>query len=379
MSAPRFDVTIHGPLAAPLYVNGAGGASGGAELQTFHLARALADRGLRVCHVVKDTPGLPDRSHGVELVRQPIEHSQTVPQYTRAVLGALRRADAHVYVQRTSGFETGAVGLSARARGRRFVFASSSTLDTSGGGTDVSLRNRWGRQVGLSLANAIVVQSGEQRDQLPQKLAAKARVIRSFASVPSALPEGEREAFLWIGGLIDYKDPDAFVALAERLPEARFWMVATVREGHESTAKRVEAAAARTPNLEVISPRPRSELLELYERSVALVNTSLFEGFPNTFLEAWAHGAPALSLRVDPDSMIEGHELGHCAHGSLDELADHARTLWSERGDWCARRSALREHVVRTHGAAAVADDWVSLLRDMTGSGPALQLEKAPA
>ena len=44
MSAPRFDVTIHAPLAAPLYVEGEAGGSGGAELQTFHLARTLLAR-----------------------------------------------------------------------------------------------------------------------------------------------------------------------------------------------------------------------------------------------------------------------------------------------------------------------------------------------
>jgi glycosyltransferase involved in cell wall biosynthesis len=385
MSAPRFDVTIHGPLAAPLYACGDAGASGGAELQTFHLACALADRGLRVCHVVKDGPGMPERSHGVELVRQPIEHDQTVVGYTRELHRALRRADAHLFIQRTGGYETGAVATSAKAHRRRFVFAASSTLDTSGSGTDVSRVHRAARRAGLRLADAIVVQTSEQLEQLPRTLAPKARVIRSFARMPESLPAAEREAFLWIGGLVDYKDPEAFVALAERLPDARFWMVGTRRDGQDPLADRVQAAAERLPNLELLPARPRAELLALYERAVALVNTSRFEGFPNTFLEAWGHGVPAISLRLDPDSMIERHDLGSCAHGSAEEFADQARRLWAERHNGDARRAALRQHVASVHGSDAVAGGWLSLVHDLVGdrlsprSRPRPRPRKAPA
>ena len=53
---PEADVAVYAPLAAALYVEG-GGHTGGAEIQSFHLAHALAAQGLRVRHVVEPAPG----------------------------------------------------------------------------------------------------------------------------------------------------------------------------------------------------------------------------------------------------------------------------------------------------------------------------------
>ena len=40
-------------------------------------------------------------------------------------------------------------------------------------------------------------------------------------------------------------------------------------------------------------------------KSKILINTSSFEGFPNTFVQAWANGVPVISLKVDPDNIIK--------------------------------------------------------------------------
>ena len=49
-------------------------------------------------------------------------------------------------------------------------------------------------------------------------------LIRSIAE-PASQRDHAPEAFLWIGRLVWYKRPPAFVELARALPEAKFWMV----------------------------------------------------------------------------------------------------------------------------------------------------------
>ncbi|MCA1656367.1 MAG: glycosyltransferase, partial [Actinobacteria bacterium] len=117
-------------------------------------------------------------------------------------------------------------------------------------------------------------------------------------------------------------------------------------------------------NVCLAPPRPRDELIALYARAVAVVNTSGFEGFPNTFMEAWACGVPVLSLSVDPDGVIERHGLGGVAHGSLERLAELGRSYWMRRGGLEAG-AAGKEYIRRAHDPRRIGDAWLDLVRGL--------------
>ena len=50
-------------------------------------------------------------------------------------------------------------------------------------------------------------------------------------------------------------------------------------------------------------------MADLYRNASILCCTSLYEGFPNVFLEAWSCGIPIVST-FDPDNLIERKGLG---------------------------------------------------------------------
>jgi glycosyltransferase involved in cell wall biosynthesis len=334
-----------------------------------HLTSQLSDRGLRVCHIVFDYPAMQERN-GIRLVRQSAERYQKKwVSYPPVLWRALDEADARVYIQRGAGFETGVIAAYTRAHARRFVFSSSSMIDFQAAPDIPSPSARYAYRLGLRHADALVVQTDEQKRVAPGTDASRLSVIRSFCDLPPEPARRERDAFLWIGGLIDYKQPLAYLTLAERLPQARFRMVVHDRgERWAGLATEVRARAAKMPNVEIVEHMSRDRLLPLYERSLAVVNTSLLEGFPNTFMEAWARGTPVLSLHVDPDATIETYGLGRAGGGSLDRIVDAAASLWQRRDSIEDLAATARAYIAEVHDPVRIATQWAQLIERLSSS-----------
>lgn len=365
--SPRYDVALFAWRATPLYTDPPGPSPGGAEVQVRYLARALASCGMRVCHIVADAPNLPSQVDGVDLVRLEDPRPQdSKAQRSRQVLASLREADASVYVERSAGSFAGLVALYARLRRRSYVLSSSWDGDLTqpiipGRVAQASFR------LGVRLADTIVMQT---QDQMRAASALVDRPLTLIRSIAEQFPDAgaSRRAFLWIGRAVDYKDPLAYLDLADRVPEARFWMVADTRaDADPGLSAEIRRRAEASANLELLPVRPREQLGELYDQAVAVVNTSTVEGFPNTFMEGWARGTPALSLRLDPDRIISRHGLGACAGGSMDVLARAAAEAWESGGDR-GQSERARTYIASEHAAEVIGAQWRELITRIRAS-----------
>src|SRR5262249_5392309 len=159
-----------------------------------------------------------------------------------------------VYIQVCAGFETGLVGTWARVHGRRFVFSSSSDADFiktgdpsrgTGGGLELR-RIMLQYRLGILMADRVVVQTQTQRDVARRRFGIHSLVIPSLAALPQRSSVA-RDAFLWVGGIVDVKDPLAYVELARLVPEARFLMVGTERPTGRDLADRLRSEPADVP------------------------------------------------------------------------------------------------------------------------------------
>ncbi len=360
-----YDVAFYMPSLGPLLLQNTS-ADGGAETQIWLLARGLARRGYAVCVIVIDiAPGLPREFDGVDVILRPPWQGGRGIRGQVAELIVLWRVlaplDARVIVQRAAGLWTGLVALIARIRGRRFVFSSAHLADFEFSALASTAKEVRLFDLGLRLATPVIVQTDEQAVRCIEKFHRTPVVVRSIAE-PAVPRPRTPQAFLWIGRLIDYKRPEAFLELARSLPEARFWLVGIPSADHPGIAADLEHQARDVENLELLPPRPRTQLLELYHQGAAIVNTADFEGMPNIFLEGWSRGIPTLALSHDPDGVIEANGLGGFAHGSQEELIRLARSLWSNRHDQAALSARCRAYVQREHSASAVLTQWIAAL-----------------
>jgi glycosyltransferase involved in cell wall biosynthesis len=376
MSRPKFDLAIYMPLAAEHYRR-SGPTGGGAELQTVLLARALAARGLRIAHIVWpiEDPSPPEPGMPAVVERAPPRGGpRAVSGATEAlsIWRSLRDADASSYLFRTGRSRLIVGALFCQAHRRKLIYAGAHDLDFTFDGAPGTNGSPF--RSALRRTDAIVTQTQHQLE-LARAALGNDRLVTMIPSFvePVSPAEHEPEAFIWIGRLAPYKQPLEYVRLAEALPERRFRMV--FMQGQQpapAVVAELRAAGERLPNLELLGRVTRGRVLELIERSFAVVSTSTHEGMPNVFLEAWARAVPVLSLQCDPGGQIERHNAGLVAGGSHAELVRSADSVSQDRTLRDQLGANGRRYVNGTHNPELVADQWMRVLerlRETSGSG----------
>jgi glycosyltransferase involved in cell wall biosynthesis len=97
----------------------------------------------------------------------------------------------------------------------------------------------------------------------------------------------------------------------------------------EETYKYVEKLK-NLPNVEFVGTVSRNEILDFFSKASFLLNTSRYEGFSNTFLEAMATGTPILTTAaVNPDGIIDRFALGY-VYESPENLQEILRQVSSD-------------------------------------------------
>ena len=164
----------------------------------------------------------------------------------------------------------------------------------------------------------------------------------------------------WAARIVPIKRPDIVVELAHRLPEVTFVMAGGGdRDGLYGD---ILEQSRSLSNLELLGHVPIDEIDRHFAAADLFLNTSDAEGFPNTFLQAWAQGTPVCSLRVDPDQILQQTGIGLVADGSVDrlveailEIAEYPRYR-EELGD----RS--RQYLETHHSVRAITDRYERVL-----------------
>lgn len=115
---------------------------------------------------------------------------------------------------------------------------------------------------------------------------------------------------LWVGSVKPWKRPELFFELCKRCADlnAQFVMIGQVYS--PASEQLLNKALEESPNFEYAGFVPPERIREYYRKAHVFVSTSLAEGFPNTFTEAWMFGVPVLSLDVNPNNMLTRDGLG---------------------------------------------------------------------
>lgn len=210
-------------------------------------------------------------------------------------------------------------------------------------------------QASIASADQIFVQSVTQQRLLKQRFGRDATIIRNpmprfhptpavFASIDSR-SEFQGPYVLWIGRADrTQKLPLLGLDVARLVPEVRFVFVVNPTDPDVFDA----VLSTKPSNVIVIERLSPEEADVAIGRSTILINTSSFEGFPNTFLQAARQSVPIVSLSVDPDEFLTTGGCGICATGDISRMASAIRTLWNDESTRTAI-GAKSSHYVTQH------------------------------
>jgi glycosyltransferase involved in cell wall biosynthesis len=281
---------------------------------------------------------------------------------------ALRTIRPDVIYQRVACGYTGIAAYYAQRHGACLIWHVAHDTDlmpsaTLGGRNPVRhFLERRSIEYGLRHADHVVVQTEQQARLLQENYQRTAdAVIPNFHPQPLDLIDKSGPLLVvWVANLKPWKQPEAFVRLAadlSDLKEVRFIMIGTAGVGDRKWNEDVMARIRASPNIDYLGERNQSEVNECLARAHVFVNTSVYEGFPNTFIQAWMREVPVASLHVDPDGVLEREKIGLRA-GTVERLAEFVRLLITNpqmRFEYAlrARAYAVRQHSMRNADALA--------------------------
>jgi len=314
---------------------------GGSEYQAYLLAEEAVQKGHEV-HYVYISTGKPF-TKTLDIHLHPIREKKLTKRlgsnkflYYFSIMRKLREIEPDVIYQRTGLPMLGIVARYANMHQCKVIWhiaCQNNVVRKQSGTWRHRLFNHLDQKMfeyGVRNATYIVGQANYQAVLLKENYGRECNlVVGNFHPAPREEIEKSGEIqVVWIANLKPMKNPDIFIRLAEEfqtVPKVRFIMIG--REGNGRWYAEVQKRMANLDNFEYLREQPIEQVNKVLAKSHVFVNTSDFEGFPNTFVQAWMRKVPVVSLHVDPDNVLVREEIGFHSRTYERMVADVRRLV----------------------------------------------------
>ena len=194
----------------------------------------------------------------------------------------------------------------------------------------MSSYTRFTSKLAFRLADTVIVQNKYQYESFATHFQKQPKLIRNGFSFENLDIEKDG-SILWVGRCERLKKPEVFIELASQLNETRFVMVCPAALNQEKYFQEIKLKASTITNLEFKAFVEFHEIEQYFRRAVVFVNTSEFEGFPNTFIQAAKFKNVIVSLNVDPDNFIRYFKCGKVCNGEEQKIKENIVNLLNSK------------------------------------------------
>lgn len=302
------------------------------------------------------------------VTRNPIHKALKIACLIKTLL--LQQSD--IFITKTASEVLGwLVIVNKWLRGKKVVFRLGSDQDTNLlYWKERSIRLYSLYRLGLLNCDLILCQSEHQQAQLYRSCHLIGKVIKNVFYLEPGYTH-IKDYVLWVSRCMALKRPLLFLELARRIPNEKFIMIMPVnRESKAYSDERITSLSIRIaeeardiPNLTLIDFVPYDEIQSYYDHAKLFVNTSDFEGFPNSFIQACMGRTGILSMKVDPDGFIAKNNLGLCCGDDFEAAVSFIQNLNSSMVYEYGKNAF--DYVSRNHDIQKIAPKYVRLFEKL--------------
>ena len=173
-----------------------------------------------------------------------------------------------------------------------------------------------------------------------------------------------RKYIAWIGNFRYQKNLKALFEIALKLPEYNFKIAGKPHPNLDDETTEALKRLGTLKNVKFVGYIKRSDINSFFRKARILLNTSRWEGFSNTFLEAWAAGVPVVTTQnVNPDNIVSKYNLGKVAD-CYDQLHELLKTIINyDKSEYNKLALNCHEYVKVNHDPKILVRKFVSYLR----------------
>ncbi len=198
---------------------------------------------------------------------------------------------------------------------------------------------------GVKKTEGIIVQNKTQ-ESIVKRNFAKGKLIRLYnGHYIRHFDNRKKYDVIFVATLKDFKRPELFFEVIRKINKPIKIAMVGKNFSDEFLAAKVHKAISEL-NIDYYGEVEPEKVLQLTASSKILVNTSITEGFPNTFIQAWMLGVPVVSLKVDPDNLIKENGLGIVCDDNIEYAAEKIEELLGNEHQYSVLSSKCKSFAI---------------------------------
>ena len=289
--------------------------------------------------------------------------------YIPAMLRAAREFRPDVIIQACCGLNTGIMAFIANRLSVPFIYRVANDMDVDERYKErLLVYEQLAYRNGLHRSQAILCQNQYQHDHLQQWFPNKPlHILHNPFDIGRDLPQvkikKEKKYIAWLGVFSKQKNMTLLRQITSKMPDVRFYIAGMESNTMDPETRRAIDQLKKLANVHFVGYVQRKNVLEFLSGAIALVSTSHYEGFSNTFLEALVSGTPVIApRRVDPDLIITNNKLGLTSE--QDELLFQLiEKMWNmEEHKYATMAKQCRNFVLTHHDPTVKAKELIRII-----------------